>query len=128
MKAVFLLLLCPLIVACASLSETDKDEFEDSEFPRGAGVFSGSSGEFSAKKFFSNEKERRKSGGYYILDLDGAPPMTEEQFKEFEAFRAWIKSREQGSDEYEEYKNWRAFQDYRRLQSQEAKESEQKVK
>ena len=37
----------------------------------------------------------------------------QEEFKEFESFRAWLNSREQGTEEYKEYEAWRAFQQYR---------------
>ncbi|EGG93773.1 hypothetical protein IMCC1989_778 [gamma proteobacterium IMCC1989] len=84
---------------------------------KGGGVFSGATGEFKISDAFDEDKKKLKSGGYYILDLDGSPRMSEEEFKEFESFRAWLNSREQGTEEYKEYEAWRAFQQYRDHQS-----------
>jgi hypothetical protein len=85
--------------------------------PQGAGLFTGEKGAFSISDAFDETKQKLKSGGYYILDLDGSPRMSEEEFKEFESFRAWLNSREQGTEEYKEYEAWRAFQQYRDHQS-----------
>jgi hypothetical protein len=102
------------LVACTT---TPFEEPEDLSAPQGPGVFTGDKGEFSVTDFFDADKKKRAGGGYYILDLDGAPPMTEEQFKEFESFRAWLRSREEGTEEHKEYESWRAFQQYRSLQA-----------
>lgn len=121
MKLIDLKILLAAVMASglASCAIGPVEEIEDPTAPKGPGVFTGATGEFSVTDFFSDEKKRLSSGGYYILDLDGAPPMTQEQYKEFESFRAWLRSREQGTDEYKEYESWRAFQEFRRLQSKE---------
>lgn len=120
MKFISLKLLLGLwVIAMAGCVTGPVEEPEDPSEPKGPGLFTGATGEFSVTDFFSDEKRRGASGGYYILDLDGAPPMTEEQFKEFESFRAWLRSREQGTDEYKEYESWRAFQEFRKLQAKE---------
>lgn len=81
--------------------------------PQGPGLLTGDTGTFSVGDAFDEDKKKLKSGGYYILDLDGSPRMSEEEFKEFESFRAWLNAREQGTEEYKEYEAWRAFQQYR---------------
>ncbi|MFT6102245.1 MAG: hypothetical protein ACJATV_001155 [Granulosicoccus sp.] len=89
------------------------EEPEDPSVPKGPGVFSGEKGTFNVSEAFDEDKKKLKSGGYYILDLDGSPRMSEEEFKEFESFRAWLSSREQGTEEYKEYEAWKAYQQYR---------------
>lgn len=103
------------LVAC---TVTPFEEPEDPSVPQGPGVLTGDKGEFSVTDIFDEDKQKLTGGGYYILDLDGSPAMTEEQFKEFESFRAWLRSREEGTDEYKQYESWRAFQLYRSLQDQ----------
>ena len=110
--------LCLLLIAVMSgCSIGPFEEPEDPSIPQGPGVFTGEDGTFNVSDAFSEEKQKLKSGGYYILDLDGSPRMSEEEFKEFESFRAWLNSREQGTEEYKEYEAWRAFQQYRDHQS-----------
>ncbi|MFT5420873.1 MAG: hypothetical protein ACI9D5_001626 [Candidatus Endobugula sp.] len=111
------LLLVMFFASLVACSVGPVEELDDPSAPKGPGIFTGPTGEFLVTDFFDADKKRRASGGYYILDLDGAPPMTEEQFKEFESFRAWLRSREEGTEEHKEYESWRAFQQYRSLQA-----------
>jgi hypothetical protein len=108
------------MVACLVLSSCSTERYVESPSnsePEGPGLFTGEKGSFSVNDAFDETKQKLKSGGYYILDLDGSPRMSEEEFKEFESFRAWLSSREQGTEEYKEYEAWRAFQQYRDHQS-----------
>lgn len=107
-----------LVLGSTACSLGPVEEDEDPSAPSGPGVFTGDKGEFSVNDLFDEEKKRLGGGGYYILDLEGAPPMSQQEFKEFESFRAWLKSREEGTDEYKEYESWKAFQQYRSYQSQ----------
>ena len=120
MKPLYVKLLLILVVALINGCAVGPfEEVDEPDRPSGPGIFTGAAGEFSVTEFFSEEKKRlAEGGGYYILDLEGAPPMTQEEFKEFESFRAWLKAKEQGTPEYKEYESWRAFQQYRQLQSQ----------
>lgn len=113
--SIFILILLVLLSGCTTERFVESPRNDE---PQGAGVFSGSSGEFKISDIFDEEKQKLKSGGYYILDLDGSPRMSEEEFKEFESFRAWLRSREQGTEEYKEYEAWRAYQQFRDSQSQ----------
>jgi hypothetical protein len=106
-----LLVAVPLILSSCAAGPYQEDE-KVSE-PQGPGLFTGTKGAFTVGDAFDEDKRKLKSGGYYILDLDGSPRMSEEEFKEFESFRAWLNSREQGTEEYKEYEAWRAFQQYR---------------
>jgi len=110
-----LLAALPLMLSSCAAGPYQEDE-KVSE-PQGPGLFTGDKGAFSVSDAFDENKKKLKSGGYYILDLDGSPRMSEEEFKEFENFRAWLNSREQGTEEYKEYEAWRAFQQYRNHQS-----------
>ncbi|ODS24028.1 hypothetical protein AB835_05745 [Candidatus Endobugula sertula] len=105
----FLIVMTSFMIGCSGGVATD-NELAAPQDRIAPGVFTGSSGEFSVTKYFSDEAKRKKSGGYYILDLKGAPPMSEEEFKEFESFRAWLRSKEKESSEYKEYQQWRATQ------------------
>lgn len=112
-----------LVIVCFVLSSCATERFVErpkNDEPQGPGLFTGEKGAFSISDAFDEDKKKLKSGGYYILDLDGSPRMSEEEFKEFESFRAWLNSREQGTEEYKEYEAWRAFQQYREHQSTEA--------
>lgn len=103
-----------LLVSCTTERFVERPRNAE---PQGPGLFTGEKGAFSISDAFDEDKKKLKSGGYYILDLDGSPRMSEEEFKEFESFRAWLNSREQGTEEYKEYEAWRAFQQYRDHQS-----------
>jgi hypothetical protein len=100
-------LVLPSCTTERNIEEPNNDE------PQGPGFFTGTKGSFSVSDAFDEDKQKLKSGGYYILDLDGSPRMSEEEFKEFESFRAWLNSREQGTEEYKEYEAWKAYQQYR---------------
>jgi len=118
MKSIFKLL--PVFIVTFVLFSCTTERFVESprnDEPQGPGLFTGDKGSFSVGDVFDETKQKLKSGGYYILDLDGSPRMSEEEFKEFESFRAWLNSREQGTEEYKEYEAWRAFQQYRDHQS-----------
>ena len=106
-----LLITLPLVLsACTTGPVEEEERAGDIEGP---GLFTGTKGTFSVGDAFDEDKKKLKSGGYYILDLDGSPRMSEEEFKEFESFRAWLSSREQGTEEYKEYEAWKAYQQYR---------------
>ena len=105
------------ILGLAGCSSSPVEDGLSADEPSGPGLFTGKAGSFSVSDAFNEDKKKLKSGGYYILDLDGSPRMSEEEFKEFESFRAWLSSREQGTEEYKEYEAWRAFQQYRDHQS-----------
>jgi|GEM_PF-3598248 len=107
-----------LILISTACSLGPVEERRDLSEPSGPGVFTGDTGDFSVTDLFNDEKRRNGGGGYYILDLEGAPPMDHQEFKEFESFRAWLRSREEGTDEYKEYENWKAFQQYRSYKSE----------
>jgi len=109
-KFTLLLVVGTVLVSCTTERFVEEPRLED---PQGPGIFSGTKGSFSVGDAFDEDKEKLKSGGYYILDLDGSPRMSEEEFKEFESFRAWLSSREQGTEEYKEYEAWKAYQQYR---------------
>jgi hypothetical protein len=111
-----------LLVASFFLVSCTTERFVErprNDEPQGSGLFTGSQGTFSVSDAFDEDKKKLKSGGYYILDLDGSPRMSEDEFKEFESFRAWLRSREQGTEEYKEYEEWRAYKQYRESKSPE---------
>jgi len=99
-----------ILVSCSTERYVERPRNDE---PQGPGLFTGSKGAFNVGDAFDEDKQKLKSGGYYILDLDGSPRMSEEEFKEFESFRAWMSSREQGTEEYKEYEAWKAYQQYR---------------
>lgn len=113
-KQVTVMCLFCLLVSCSTERFVERPKPGEG----GPGLFTGEKGSFSVSDAFDEEKQKLKSGGYYILDLDGSPRMTEEEFKEFESFRAWLRSREQGTEEYQEYETWRAYQQFRDSQAQ----------
>lgn len=109
-----------LVITCFILSSCTTEKYVEqpkNDEPQGPGLFTGAKGEFSVGDAFDEDKKKLKSGGYYILDLNGSPRMSEEEFKEFESFRAWLRSREQGTEEYKEYEAWKAFQQFRNHKS-----------
>ncbi|MGS2718407.1 hypothetical protein ACVBE9_09560 [Eionea flava] len=110
-----LIILLSILVSCTTERFVERPRNDE---PQGPGLFTGSKGAFVVGDVFDEEKQKLKSGGYYILDLDGSPRMTEEEFKEFESFRAWLRSREQDTEEYKEYEAWRAYQQFRDSQAQ----------
>jgi hypothetical protein len=109
-----LIAICFVLSSCATERYVERPRNDE---PQGPGIFTGTKGTFSVGDAFDEDNKKLKSGGYYILDLDGSPRMSEDEFKEFESFRVWLNSREQGTEEYKEYEAWRAFQQYRDHQS-----------
>ena len=115
MRVFGIVIISLLLVSCAGEKYVEEPRAGE---PVGPGLFTGEKGSFSVSDAFNDDKRKLKSGGYYILDLDGSPRMSEEELKEFESFRAWLRSREQGTEEYKEYEAWRAYQQYRESQAQ----------
>jgi hypothetical protein len=112
----FLIIVALVLMSCTTERYVERPRTDE---PQGPGVFTGSEGSFSVGDAFDEDKKKLKSGGYYILDLDGSPRMSEDEFKEFESFRAWLRSREQGTEVYKEYEEWRAYKQYRESKSPE---------
>jgi hypothetical protein len=107
------------IVAGFVLSSCVSDGFvplPEEEDPYDQGLLADASRDYVDGDVFNGDKSGLR-GGYSILDLAGSPLMTEDEFKEFESYRAWLKSREKGTDEYKEYEAWRAYRDQKSAES-----------
>jgi hypothetical protein len=85
----------------------------ETDVPKGAGLFTGESGDFSVSDFFDPEK-RNKSRSRDITvtgsDVD-IPAIDLDSFEEFERFKAWRRAQEVGSIEYQD---WLEYQDFLR--------------
>ncbi len=109
-----------LFVIIAGCAVGPVEEPEDKSEPKGPGLFSGTDGDFSFNKYFSDDakEERRKNKLYgtgYNVDI---PAIDQQSFEDFENFKAWRRAQEPGSENYQEYQDWRAYQQYLRFKDQ----------
>jgi hypothetical protein len=104
-----------LLSACAQLGPVP--ERVEADAPRGPGIFTGPTGEFSVSDFFDPEKrnkDRSRSITVTGSDVD-IPAIDLDSFEEFERFKAWRRAQEVGSIEYQE---WLDYQDFLRLKAE----------
>ena len=121
-----------LMIGCGGKSF----EYESgNEIPSGGGVFSGNDGEFTVYDSASDKKKKAAaeaektaatpeaaSGG--VTDQDQAEFEQFQEWKkeksEFEAFQEWKKT-QQGTAEYEEFKEWQRWKEYQQWQQNRSK-------
>jgi len=100
--------------ACTFLKPTGPAvEILGTSDPKGPGVFSGETGEFSVSDFFDPEKRNKNRSRDITVtgsDVD-IPAIDLDSFEEFERFKAWRRAQEVGSIEYQD---WLEYQDFLR--------------
>jgi hypothetical protein len=87
------------------------------DVPTGPGIMTGSEGEYSVSDFFDSEKRNKNRSRDITVtgsDVD-IPAIDLDSFEEFERFKAWRRTQQVGSIEYQE---WLDFQEFQRLKAE----------
>ena len=110
-----LLLVALMLVGVGACAHEPFDPPETDGIPKGPGVFT--RGDDGAVLF---DSKRQKSGGNTgpptapAVENPGEAPMSDEDYKEFEAYRQWLewKKNNVGTDEYKSFKQWQEWRRY----------------
>lgn len=106
-----LVVIAAILASCATVPGENKDIVVSGEAAEGPGVFSGERGEIV---FFADDEASAPGGDAGTGQAPRQPAAAD--WKEFEAFKRWLKAREEQDDDYREFLQWRQFEAYKTWQ------------
>ncbi|MGH1439166.1 MAG: hypothetical protein ACRBBR_03550 [Cellvibrionaceae bacterium] len=100
-----------LLGACESQGVVEAD---NNELTSGPGLFSGEDGQFSLSGFLFGEDKKKSEKPSNANEPREVKNLG--QVGEFEMYKAWRKTKEGNSPDYQDFKYWMEYQEYLRTQ------------